>query len=210
MTKVTNMAETINLKEIERKAWRSYFEDGLWDLFFGALLLIGGVRSLINNVWYVGTLYILLLLVSILILPIGKKLLTIPRLGLVKFGHARKIRQSKLIAVLAISVLATFALLMLPKSGIALPPNMLISPIMAGWIAVLFGVLAYYLDFWRLFAYGLLFAISEILWGLFGGYIGAMAQAILGIAVLLIGLFVLARFLRKYPKPVKGNWDVKS
>ena len=68
-----------------------------------------------------------------------------------------------------------------------MPPKMLISPMVTVWIAVIFGVLAYYLDFWRLFAYGLLFAISEVLSGLFGGYIGAMAQTISGIAVLLIG-----------------------
>ncbi len=204
------MNDKMSLREIERKAWISYFEDGLWDSFFGVLFLIGGIRSLTNNVWYVGILYTLLLVVSILILPIGKKQITMPRLGYVKFGHARKLRQSKAVAVLVVSVLATFALLMLPKLGLALPPEMLISPITAGWIAVVFGLLAYYLDFRRLFAYGVLFVMSEILSGLYGGFAGALAQTISGIAALLIGLFVLARFLRKYPKPVEGTWDVKG
>ena len=204
------MNDKMSLREIERKAWISYFEDGLWDLFFGALFLIGGVRSLTNNVWYVGTLYILLLVVSILILPIGRKLVTVPRLGHVKFGPARKLRQSKAIAVLAISVLATFALLMLPKSGLALPPKMLISPIMAGWIAVVFGVLAYYLDFRRLFAYGLLFAISEVLSGLFGEPIGSIVQTISGIAILLVGMAVFMRFVRRYPLPTEETLNVQG
>jgi len=130
------MNQKMSLREIERKAWTSYFEDGLWDVFFGALFLIGGIRSLTDNVWYT-----LLLLVPVLMLPIGKKLITIPRLGHVKFGPARKLRQSKAIAVLVISVLATLALLLLPHSGLSLP-ELPISPIMAGWIAVLFGVLA--------------------------------------------------------------------
>ncbi len=199
------MSEKINLKVIERKAWASYFEDGLLDILIGAMLLIGGIRSITDYVWYT-----LLILPLILVLPLGKSFITTPRLGHVKFGPARKLKQTRVIIVLTISVLATVALLMLPKSGFALPPKILISPMMAGWIAVVFGVLAYYLDFWRLFAYGLLFAISEVLSGLFGGYIGAMAQTISGIAVLLIGLFVLARFLRKYPQPVEAMSSVKG
>lgn len=199
------MAETINLKAIERRAWTSYFEDGLWDIFLGAMLLMGGIRSVTDYVWYT-----LLILPLILVLPLGKRFITTPRLGLVKFGRSRKGKQEKAVVALIISVLAIFALMLLPNSGLALPPKMLISPMMAVWIAVIFGVLAYYLDFWRLFAYGLLFAMSEVLSGLFGGYTGAMAQAISGIAVLLIGLFVLARFLRKYPQPVEGTSDVKG
>jgi hypothetical protein len=201
------MKQAMNLKELEKRAFTSSFQDGLLDIFMGAMLLIGGIRSITDYVWYT-----LLILPLILVLPLGKMFITTPRLGHVKFGPARKLKQGKVIAVLTISVLATFALLMLPKSGFVLPPKMLISPIwlVAGWIAVVFGIISYYLDFKRLFAYGLLFAISEVLSGLFGVYIGAIAQTISGIAVLLVGLFVLARFLRKYPKPVEATSDVKG
>jgi hypothetical protein len=200
----------MRLREIERTAWTSYFEDGLWDLFFGVLFLISGIRSLTDNVWYVRGLYTLLLVACILILPIGKKRITIPRLGHVKFGRARKLRQSKAIAILAISVLTTFALLMLPKSGLAPPPKMPISPIIAAWIAVVFGVLAYYLDFKRLFAYGVLFAISEVLSGLFGEPIGSIMQAILGVAVLVVGIAVFMRFMRRYPLPTEETPNVQG
>jgi hypothetical protein len=199
------MAETINLKTIERRAWASYFEDGFLDVFMGLLMMTGGIRAITDNV-----LAYLLIVPGLLVMVFGKRLITTPRLGHVKFGPVRKLKQAKVIAVLTISVLATFALLLLRNSGLALPPKMLISPMMAVWIAVIFGVLAYYLDFLRLFGYGLLFAISEVLSGLFGGYIGTMAQTISGIAVLLIGLFVLARFLRKYPQLVEATSDVKG
>jgi hypothetical protein len=198
------MTEEINLKEIERKAWSSYFEDGLWDVFFGALFLIGGIRSLTNNVWYT-----LLLLVPILMLPIGKKLITIPRLGHVKFGPVRKLKQAKVIAVLAISVLATLVLWLLPHSGLSLP-ELSISPILAGWIAVVFGMIAYYLDFRRLFAYGLLYALSEVLWGEFGEPIGPVVQTISGIVILLVGMAVFMRFVRRYPILSEATPDVHS
>ena len=34
------MSTQLNLKEIERKAFRSTYQDGLWDLFFG-LVVVG-------------------------------------------------------------------------------------------------------------------------------------------------------------------------
>jgi len=117
------MTGKINLKEIERKAWMSYFEDGLWDIFMGLLMLTTGIRSLTDNVWFT-----LGIFAALLISVIGKKLITIPRIGRVKFGPARKVKQKKLAAVLIVSVLATLALLLLPHSGLALP-KISISPI---------------------------------------------------------------------------------
>ena len=199
------MAGRISLKEVELKAWSSYFEDGLWDIFLGAMLLIGGIRSVTDYVWYT-----LLILPLILVLPLGKRLITTPRLGHVKFGPSRKARQRKAVVALIISVVAIFALLLLSNSGLALPPRMLISPMMAVWIAVIFGVLAYFLDFKRLYAYGLLYGMSEVIWGQFGKPVGPVAQTIIGIAILAIGLVVFVRFLRRYPLPAKGASDVKA
>ena len=198
------MAERISLKEVERKAWTSYFEDGLWDIFLGTMLLIGGIRSLTDNVWYT-----LLVLPLILVLPLGKKVITTSRLGRVKFGPARKRKLDKLTTGLIISVLAVFALLLLIRSGLSFR-GIPISPIMAVWIAAFFGVLAHYLDFRRLYAYGLLYGLSEVIWGQFGKLIGATIQTISGIAILLIGIVVLMRFLRKYPLPAEGASDVKG
>jgi hypothetical protein len=131
------MTEGVSLEKVERKAWASYFEDGLWDIFLGAMLLIGGIRSVTDYVWYT-----LLILPLILVLPVGKRLITTPRLGYAKFGPSRKTKQEKAVVALIISVLAVFALLLLPNLGLALPPKTLISPMMAIWIAVMFGILA--------------------------------------------------------------------
>ena len=42
------MTEPLNLKEIEKKAWRSTFEDGLWDIYLGSLFFIMGVSPLLR------------------------------------------------------------------------------------------------------------------------------------------------------------------
>jgi hypothetical protein len=198
------MSEVADLKRIERRAWTSYFDDGLWDIFLGAMFLIGGIRALTENVWYT-----LLVAPLVLVLPVGKKLVTTPRLGYVKFGPARKLKLGKAFIALTVSVLTIFTLQLLTRSGLSLP-IVPMSPIMAVWIAVFFGILAYYLDFRRLYAYGLLYAISEVLWGQFGKSIGAVTQTIWATAILLVGLIVFARFLRKYPLPAEGILDVKG
>ena len=188
------MIETTELGQIERKAWTSYFQDGLWDIFFGLLMLTAGIRTLTDNVWFT-----LVIFAAVLINVLGKKFITVPRLGLVTFGPSRRLRQQKIFVVIIISVLVTLFLLFVPHFGLQIST----SPIMAVWIAVVLGLVAYYLDFKRLYAYGLLFAASEVLWGQFGGSIGAPFQVITGTVILLVGMAVLIIFLRKYPVPAE-------
>jgi hypothetical protein len=193
--------DKIDLKEIERKAWTSYFEDGLWDIFLGLMMLTMGIRSLTDNVWFT-----LGFLPAILISVLGKKYITIPRIGVVKFGPARQARRQRLVIVLAILVLATFALVLLPNLGLELP-TIPISPIMAIYIAVAFGVLAHYMTFGRLYVYGAMLAITELLWGLYGQSIGSVAQTVSGVAALSLGLAVFIRFIGRYPEPRGDELD---
>jgi hypothetical protein len=174
------MAEKINLKELERKAWTTYFEDGFWDLFFGIMFLTAGLRGLTDNV-----LFTLGIFVALVVFIIGKRTITIPRIGKVKFGQIRRDRQLKVFVMIIVSLIAIMALLLLPQSGIALA-NIPTSPIMAIWIALFFAMLAYLMDFRRLYLYGLMFAMSEFLWGLFGKPLGPISNIVFGIIVVFI------------------------
>ena len=191
------MSQGVNLKEIERKAWTSYFQDGLWDIFMGLLMLTMGIRDLTDNVWFTW-----IVLGAVLVPIVGKKLITIPRIGRVKFGTARKAKQWKLMAVIGIAVTATFVLILLGSLGLA-PSQAVVAPILVICVALIFGLMAYYMDFRRLYAYALLFAVSMSLWETLGSPIGPIAFSVSGGIALLIGLVVLIRFLRKYPMPAK-------
>ena len=46
------MSEMIDLHHVERRAWRLYFQDGLWDIFLGLLFLGTGLRALTGNLWF--------------------------------------------------------------------------------------------------------------------------------------------------------------
>lgn len=192
------MSQNINLKELELKAWTSYFQDGLWDIFMGLLMLTMGIRELTDNVWStfgVGA--------AVLVSLVGKKFITVPRIGRVKFGPARKAKQRKLMAVVGIAVLATLILLLTTLLGLD-TPQAVVAPILVICIALVFGLMAYYMDFRRLYAYGLLFAISMALWETLEEPIGPIAFSVSGGIALLIGLVVLIRFIHKYPKTAEG------
>jgi len=192
------MSQDINLKELELKAWTSYFQDGLWDIFMGLLMLTMGIRGLTDNVWFtlgVGA--------AVLVSLVGKKFITVPRIGRVKFGPARKAKQRKLMAVVGIAVIATLILLLTTLLGLD-TPQAVVAPILVICIALVFGLMAYYMDFRRLYAYGLLFAISMALWETLEEPIDPIAFSVSGGIALLIGLVVFIRFLRKYPKTAEG------
>jgi hypothetical protein len=185
----------INLKELEKKAWTSYFNDGMWDLSWGLLVLTAGIRGLTNVTWFA-----LGFIPAIMIILLGKKYVTIPRIGRVEFGSMRRRRQIRLGVLTIISVAATFTLLILTSTGIGIPA-IPIYPIIAALIFVFFSLLGYYLDFPRLFIYGFLLALSEILWGIYGKPIAPLAETASGSLILVVGVVVLIRFTRKYPKP---------
>ena len=189
------MTKKIDLREIEKKAWTAYFRDGLWDIFIASMMLTMAIRTLTDNVWFT-----LGMFTGVPIMIIGKKFITIPRLGRVKFSQLRMKRQIKLVASIGIAVCATVGFLLLISMGWE-PPKVITSLGMAIFLALTFGLIAYFLDFSRLFIYGLMFAINEIIWGHFGEPTGPYVVLIFGSTVLVIGLIILVSFIRKYPLP---------
>lgn len=66
----------------------------------------------------------------------------------------------------------------------------------------IFFAIAYFMDFNRLYIYGVLFAVGAVLWELFGIPAGPVAIIVSGSVGLATGLSYFAKFLRDYPKPV--------
>ena len=103
------MSQQISLKDLERRAFRSTFQDGLWDIFLGLLLLnMGGGTLLggsgISPVWSMVALTAFAGAV-LLFFWAGKKFFTTPRLGSVEFGPQRKSKLKRVRVVLFLSVL---------------------------------------------------------------------------------------------------------
>jgi hypothetical protein len=211
------MAQGLNLAQIERKAWMSYFDDGLLDIYLGVLLLILGLSDwfldwLPSRLWGYGV-YAALVGVACLGFWAGKRYITTPRLGRVLYGPTRQARRRRTRLILLVQIIAgvvvmgvLLATLARPSlAGIALPRSALLAVAVGVWVMVGLGLVAYGLDFTRGYLiaalYGMGFAGSELL--------DSATVFVLAAAVIAaIGLVVLARFLRKYPVPAEETSHV--
>jgi hypothetical protein len=90
-----------------------------------------------------------------------------------------------------------------PLSGVE-PSKIVVAAVAGVWIILIFSLVAYFMDFRRLYAYGLLFAISMALTMALDDLIPTILFLASGSIALVVGLVVLIRFIRKYPKTADG------
>jgi hypothetical protein len=203
------VAGNIDLKEIERKAWMSYFRDGLLDIYLGLLLLVlWAWPSFLDSIQPAG-LRILTEVGVMAVLIAGfwasKRFITLPRLGRAKFGPARQAKRRKTAAVYAAAVLLTVLLWVLVvaaqqnEAGLAAAfrdESVWIGLGFALMAGLVIGLGAYFMDFSRGYVHAVLYA---------GGFAAAevlstpLGFLIAGSIGLLMGTVVLVRFLHAQP-----------
>lgn len=216
------MMQGLNLKEIERKAWRSTFQDGLYDLFLGWLVLWLGVIYLLSKSdlqdWALTVINLGVYTLSAILLFLAKRLITVPRVGRVQFGPRRRSRLRMVVLITFTMVALTFSLTLLSVVrqrslfGETLAP--LVSPFLLGlFFLIFFSVAAFFLEYKRLYLIGVMFAVPEPALAVFqqfwGIHLGFLAFAVPAVVVIIIGLVVLLRFLREYPVPAIPSGEMK-
>jgi hypothetical protein len=211
--------KNISLKELEKKAYKSIFEDGLWDIFFGMIFLGFSLTFIeLNSEFEIVLKYFLIIapwnLGAILILMLGKRYITIPRLGYVEFGPKRQKAKHKLGYFIIINIMVFALLLALPLSGILgdLSLRNSLTALLIGFLIIWLplSVVAFILSFSRLYIYaimgGISFYLTEILYPLVGEPFDAIISfGIIGGIMIIIGIALLVRFLQKYPSAKINN-----
>ena len=206
------MHEHIDIEEMEKKAWSSTFQDGLWDIYFGLIIAGIGFSWLGGFFGLPETVNILVTLFSwdigaMLILFLGKKYITRPRMGFVKFGQIRKKRNKFLALFLGLMfafTLITFIFTLLGMFQLQLPGFIVMLLIGLLFITLPFSVLAYFMQLKRLYLYAILgglgLFISELLLLVIGApYHDIITFGGIGLAITTIGLIFFFRFLQRYP-----------
>jgi TctA family transporter len=191
------MVEDINLKEIQRKVYLSFFQDGLWDIFLGLFILGWGLAILTDLAYLVGAFFI-----GIYFTIWGvKKWITYPRIGYAKFSETSRRRITARFVILGTVVLLV-GVMMAVVWGIGARPQWLADYfplVFNGILAAIVCFVAYWARANRFYLYAVLIFLGAVFYLWVGipwefGFIGA------GGIIVLIGVGILINFLRRYPK----------
>jgi len=203
------MSETIDLKELEKKAWKSTLEDGIFEIYFGILhlsLALGIVLdkilpeslSAIITLSFIGLGFIFFL--------IAKKYISQPRIGKVKFARPRIMRYVKTIALLTVNFIVILIIYLI-RFSLRIP--MYLYGLIVGllFFTLPLSFVAYLLQFNRLYVIAILTGLSFFLDEIFalltipGPFDSLLAFGIISIIIISIGIVVFIQFLQKYPLP---------
>ena len=208
------MSQRISLKDAERKVFQSTFADGLWDVFIGCSfplqLTIAPLLSVsMGDFWssaiflpFWGTIYLVIWLV--------RKKVVKPRIGRVEFGATRIKRLKKFTIMMLIVNVIAFILGIVAALGFGRLPTPGPSLTMGLTLLIGFSTAAYFLDFPRLYIYGLLGALAPLIGEWLYQNMGASHHGFpivfgtLAGVMVLTGLVTFIRFLRNNPLPT-GN-----
>ena len=192
----------IDLKELERKAYTSYYNDGLLEVFLGVTILLMGLAIRFDVTYLFGVIPVF----AMTSWAGAKRTITVPRIGMVRFGPERQLRVKKeklfFTIYFAITLIAGVVVFILFSRSIDTARRIFgsypLAPIGAiGALALVF--LGYWKQIRRLHLYALL-VIAAIFGSPHLGIEPPHYMMGLGAVVLLIGLVLLSRFLAAHRK----------
>jgi hypothetical protein len=206
------MTTPIDLKQMEQNAFRSTYLDGLWDIYYGLIVICmsfvifrpASGYSPMNIVLAISSFGI-----SYALFWMCKKFLILPRMGLVTFGPSRRKRKKAMAITLGVIVLIQIIALGIQYFAWKNPSVIIDGPlvekgvmdlVVATVAALIVGIsmviIAYFRDFPRGFYIAILTSLAVFLMVYFNRPLYAI---LIGILILLPGLVLFIKFLKKYP-----------
>lgn len=208
------MMSQLDPKELERKAFRSTYQDGLWDVYLGLIVICMAFFLSRPEEGY-GARNILLLMVSYgltyALFWVGKKFITLPRMGQVTFGPIRKQKKSMLALILGLIVAMQAGIVLLSIVSWCVPRieaniNSFINvgslkPLTVAALSALFVslgmiLIAHFNDLPRGYYIAILMSLAVFLMIWMNQ---PVFPIIIGALIALPGLALFVRFLKKYP-----------
>lgn len=207
------MSQQISLEEAERKAFGITYNHGLWDIFLGCFFLmfvIGPYLSPSLGDFWSSVVFLPFWGLVFLVIRVIRKHVVTPRVGVVKFGLARKTKLAKFTVVMLVVNVIAFILGLVAAMSFGKVPGQIYAIIFGMILLIGFSTAAYFLDFRRLYIYGLLVGLSPLVgeWLWTHGYATHHGLPItFGTAagiMILVGLTAFVRLLHDNPVPTEG------
>ena len=210
------MSTQLNLKEIERKAFRSTYQDGLLDIHYGLIVMCMSIfvyrpadgYSAMNII-----LSILMISLASSLFRVGKKYITLPRMGQVRFGAVRKRKNITLAIILGVVILIQVGMVGLttlawfnPEVGAKVNDffkardlmDLVVAAIGSLFVGPSMILIAYFSDFPRGYYIAVMMSLAVFLMI----YLNQPVYPIMiGGLIVLPGLVLFVRFLKQYPLP---------
>jgi hypothetical protein len=188
------MEDPLDLKEIESSAFRPYFRDGMYDIFFGLMFILTGLRTIIDE-----PAISLLIIVAVLVPVIGKRYITNSRLGHVKFGERRVGGLLRLMALTVVAVVISAVILAIAMTTDHLEARPLVDLVFGAMFIIITAAMGRYFEYPMLVVHGIIFAVMAFSYGQYGDEAGIAAALVGGSISITIGLVSLATFMKRFP-----------
>jgi hypothetical protein len=182
------------LKILERRIANQYMEDGLWDMYLGLMAFAFGLTILLD----ISYLAAIAVSIGFALQRLGKTLVTFPRIGYIRLRSAKKASVAAIFSAVLILGVMVFLLFMLGDEN---PVKTFVTNNKLLFLAVIWGgsiaLAGLSLQVNRYYLYALLLFSAVIFSDLVGGL--GLNLTITGLLIMLAGLIVMVRFIRKYP-----------
>lgn len=200
--------------EIEKRVYKSSFEDGLIDIMIGSIFIALGISPYLGEISGLETFgylifYLLLILPGFIFQTLGKLYIVQPRIGSFKPGPKQKLNLKLLFLMNLIQLTITIILLLFQITGSGSGPTLpgySAALLFSFFIFLPFSVLAFSLKVNRLYLIGFMGAMAMFLTETVASLTGRVQSieiltfGTVGIIIMSWGIVFFIRFLKKYPK----------
>ena len=207
LVKIVTKQDT--LREVEKKTYMSYHQDGLIDIIIGLYALAFGLGIVVDKILDFSFAVLMPGILIAVILPIwiqAKRKITLPRIGYVNIGTKGSNKLFALLVGLSVAGLGVFFLFTMMTFQNGRPEWIETILFQYGmiWIglgaAVIGNLFAYTMGLKRLHGYGLL-TLALFVSGYFLSVPFEYLLLVAGSVIIASGAVLLAQFIRRYPLP---------
>ena len=208
------MTTQLDLKQIEKKAFRSTYQDGMWDIYYGLIVMCMAFFLYHPQTGFTPWNIVqstLSFVVAYILFWAGKRYITLPRMGQVVFGEVRKKRNRILAIILGVFIALQVILVIFTATGWfsrefivwlqrllggRSSGLLLVASISSLIVGISMLTIVHFTDFPRGYYVALLMALAVFLMVFINQPIWPL---LIGLAIILPGVYLLIRFLRRYP-----------